>query len=573
MIKISCVILFCLVLILPISSEFVSTVYTGVLSTEAVVPSQSDTNGNGVAVCIYSRNASPKTIDCEVQFSLQSQFGPYYSGIYRGNPSQNGPLLYEFEGEIISNFRQRFFVEDLILDDGSTYTVEEQEHDFLNGKWHILITSPNLEYAALRANLLQEHFMYARLENSNVKPSIYNSDSIDSHGLIIGSYSYFDPFKTAEFVLSHDVEGAIRAGLYEGEIDEIGPADFVFESPGEITQTVSYSLDMESRLFNDEQYFQIDSITYTNGELRGQMNTIDQMPPVSFTARLDGANVIPKVTTLARGCGLFSLNCHTLELEYLVHHTTSDSTIAWINLGDKYSNGVKMFPLPRSEGPIYGSRILTADEVLSLYQDRLYVTIESLVYPNGEIRGQISDTYNYYAYLTGTQLLPPITSSGIGCGTFKLDELTNDGRVFNYDITFTLPEFEKVTVDLMHGDIGLSGEKLYNIGETFNIVSGTNIQLSSNEANFVGTEKTYIQVGEIKLDGTGGLLRGQILQLNNPCPFITTLPDNNPHTPTSSWQNYEIPTYFEWNNASSKCYSLSIFNIIITFFIILYSFI
>jgi len=298
---------------------------------------------------------------------------------------------------------------------------------------------------------------------------------------------------------------------------------------------------------------QVNSLVHPNGEIRGQLQTIDQMPPVAFTTRLDGLSVQPnRVSTIARGCGLFSLDCLSLRLEYLVFHTVTTPTGAWMNLGDRYSDGIKLWPLARTRGPIYGSRLLTAEEVIAFYQQRLYITIESLVYPEGEIRGQISDTYSYYAYLTGTQLLPPVTTSSIGCATFRLDEETNKGRKLNYDVHFELAEAEEVSVELLNADIGLEGETIHSMGTTFSSVSGTDVFLTNTQVNLMGLEKTYVQVGEPTNPGGAGRLRGQIYHIVNPCPFLTSIPDNQPKTPTSSWDRYEVPTYIEWNASATS---------------------
>lgn len=544
-------------------TEFVNTIYTAVLSPQSVVPVHSDTGGLGTAVCVYKRNDNPITIDCEVQFYEDSKYGPFYSGIYRGDETQNGELLYEFEVKIDSNFRQKFVLENksfLSYLTNETYTTKQQESDFLNGKWYILITSPDYPFGNIRGQILHEHFMYARLENNDVVPPINEIDETHAHGLAVGSYTYYNPKKTASFVLVHDVEGANAIRLNEGKIGEIGATDYSFsdvDSP--VREDVPYYSTTEERLLEDEQYLEIYSLGFPRGEVRGQLQTIDQLPAVSFTSRLDGLSVRPDhVSTYAKGCGLFSLDCSTFRLEYLVYHSVHSPTSAWMNLGDRYSNGVKIWPLARAEGPIYGSRLLTADEIVAFYQQRLYVTIESLIYPDGEIRGQIADTYTYYAYLTGTQLLPPKTTSAIGCATLRMNEVTNRGRILDFDVHFGSPDYKEFSVDLLHGDIGTEGEFMYNLGSTYGSLSNNNVFLSNTEVNYVGNENTYIQVGDPALAGGRGILRGQVYHIRNPCPFLTSLPDDNPKTPTSSWDKYELPTYIEWNSSSHLIPLLSI---------------
>lgn len=538
-------------------SEFVKTVYVAELLTDSVVPSVTSNNGNGIAVCIYDRNDFPKSLDCEIQFYIDSSHGPFYAGIYRGSPFENGELLYEFQGQIQSNFRQIFSLEDIIFDqydyyssNDILYSINEQEYDFLNGNWYIVITSNDYEFGAIRGSLLQEHFMYAKMDNNQVVPVISENNIPNTHGITIGTYSYFNPFKIANYYIVHDVDIASNIEIRQAKEGEIGGGNYIFSSTiSPIEESVSYTSTTEFYLLDDEQYIQIISPQYPNGEIRGQLHAINQFPTASFTARLDGLSVLPSsVSTIARGCGLFSLDCNNFLLEYIVYHTVTQPTGAWMNLGDRYTDGIKLWPLSRNEGPIYGSRILEPDEILAFYQNRLYITIESIVYPEGEIRGQISDTYNLYAYLSGNQLNPPLTTSGVGCGTFRLDEVTNKGRKFNYDIYFELPDTDYGTVELIHGDRGIDGENIATLGDSFTSVSGSNIFLSNNEVNFVGTEKTYIQIGDSTIAGGKGKLRGQIYHITNPCPFITSLPQESiSDSPTSFWRYYQLPTYIEWN--------------------------
>jgi hypothetical protein len=106
---------------------------------------------------------------------------------------------------------------------------------------------------------------------------------------------------------------------------------------------------------------------------------------IAFTARLEGRQVVPIINTRARGCAIFAYDCKAARLDYLVFHNVPSALSASIYAGAVGISGSLFFDLSRFENPIFGSRILTAEEEYLLYQKQLYVGITSLSFPTGEV--------------------------------------------------------------------------------------------------------------------------------------------------------------------------------------------
>jgi len=201
------------------------------------------------------------------------------------------------------------------------------------------------------------------------------------------------------------------------------------------------SVRSEADMFNDQHWVSVTSVNSPRiGEIRGQMNVIDYIPPgsVAFAATLTSApyaGSTPPVYSGAHGCMIVSLDCESRLMEYLIVHTVYLPLSANIHAGLSGQRGSFLFSLPRSKSPIYGSMILEEDVYSLLINEGLYVAITSQTYPTGEIRGQIDLSRGYYAYLTGTNVpLTPATTAAVGCATFDL--FTNLGKTFlSYDIT------------------------------------------------------------------------------------------------------------------------------------------
>jgi hypothetical protein len=328
------------------------------------------------------------------------------------------------------------------------YLAKDQVEDFLNGLWYIDVWTDKYPAGEIRGQFLHNDRVYARLESDGVRtPNGYNSTA---DGLMLGEYSQLNPRRQVTATVIHSVKSATGILVTDNpslEYHQVIASFNNFLSPVAGEKYVVPSARIESDMFHDNHYITVTSINSQRvGEIRGQINMIDYIPPgsVSFAAAL-GPGYFPIVsttstTTSARGCVIIALDCKTRLMEYLVVHSVYQPFQANVHVGGPDERGTFLFSLSRAESPIYGAMILEQDVYEQLISEQLFITISSKLYPGGEIRGQIDLSRGYYAYLTGTNIPHnPSTTSAVGCATFDLYD--NLGQTYlSYAINHNVPD-------------------------------------------------------------------------------------------------------------------------------------
>jgi hypothetical protein len=328
------------------------------------------------------------------------------------------------------------------------------------------------------------------------------------------------------FDITHSVAEPTGISVRWAEVGDNGPVELELSSWSSPVQQVKtqYSFAMENHFQADEQYLTIESTEYANGEIRGQLYPIDYLPPASYTARLDGYSVKPSVSTTGRGCAIFSINCKTKALEFLVFHSLTFATRVEIHSGAGGANGPLRHVLPRAQSPIYGSIDLTDQDISLLFRENLYLVVITPSHPEGEIRGQISQHFDYYAYLSGTTVLPPRTTSAVGCATFRLAETHQaGGTVLDYEIMHDVAD--AVAVEMHFGGDGQVGSTDFAYKKAESPISGfEDVLLSEYEVQEFTFGRMFTLVRSERFnDEDAGELRGQIIHLlEDPCPELDT---------------------------------------------------
>ncbi|MEX1274693.1 MAG: CHRD domain-containing protein [Bacteroidota bacterium] len=175
------------------------------------------------------------------------------------------------------------------------------------------------------------------------------------------------------------------------------------------------------------------------GEIRGQVlrNT-----GASFTAKLDGAQENPSVSTTARGTGSFVLNAAGTQLHYhvvfdgLTHtaahfHNAAAGTNAGVVKDLSFTNNTATGVWSSSDA----SQPLTDALLSELLNGRLYVNVHTSANPGGEIRGQVLMTsgVGFMAMISGSQENPAVTTTASGTGSVVL----NTNGTVGYEVTVT----------------------------------------------------------------------------------------------------------------------------------------
>ncbi|MDZ7367205.1 MAG: CHRD domain-containing protein [candidate division KSB1 bacterium] len=175
---------------------------------------------------------------------------------------------------------------------------------------------------------------------------------------------------------------------------------------------------------------------------------------VQFIAKLNGSQEVPPVNTPASG-----QITATLSDSQLVVTGTFSGLLSDFNHGVRGGAHLHLAPAGRNGGIVIelvvtlgldhrsGSFVaaqntfkLTPAQYVALHERKLYANIHTLLYPGGEIRGQLlpqADAY-YRVNLAGSNEVPAINSTGFGAlvGELKGDTLTLSGSFNNLTSDF-----------------------------------------------------------------------------------------------------------------------------------------
>jgi len=490
--------------ILVHAGGFTETVYTATLSNNQEVPPIRDPpDTSGVAVCVLSRYTVTPTVDCEVQHDV---INPTSASIRLAPRGQVGAPIFLFSGSIDTNFRQSFTLTEV---DG--YTSAQQINDFLSGNWYINIFSENYPNGEVRGQIEQTDRFYARLSVTNTIPRASGSSA---KGIAVGTYSENNPSREITFDLVHSVTNAQANGIeiHTGAPGQTGPSIYTFDrATSPFYNSLGLTINEQTSFYSDLLYLNVASTTNPTGEIRGQMITIDYINELSFTARLDASQVVPATFSDNRGGGLFAYDCTTKILEYMIMHDIPDANGAFLGAGNMTVRGTPLFSLPASSSPIFGAIQLSLQEELFLYTSQMYVAISSVNYTEAEIRGQITVENDWWAYLSGSNVVSAVTTPAVGLATMRLYGQQN--RRVDYSIFHSVQFPLRATMHVAR--VGNNGPVTFEFPTVYSPVRGNDIVLDDDDLQAFVTDASYITV-----TSTGypflGEIRGQIRRVN-PC--------------------------------------------------------
>jgi len=239
---------------------------------------------------------------------------------------------------------------------------------------------------------------------------------------------------------------------------------------------------------------------------------------ILLTARLNGAQQVPAITTNAVGVAAFSLNAtrDTMCMSMTVSGLSGAVTGAHIHAGAAGTAGAVLVDLDgglvgnSGTATITGANLIPA-LVSNYLRGLMYVNIHTAANPNGEIRGQIvpETDIEFVATLDGTQQTPPITTSAFGLATFALSK--HNGKLMIRVVADGLSG----TISGAHlhtGAIGAGGPVTLDLSS---YIVGNTIIASVDPTAFL----TDLMAGNIYLNlhtatNPNGEIRGQLMKDN-----------------------------------------------------------
>jgi hypothetical protein len=236
------------------------------------------------------------------------------------------------------------------------------------------------------------------------------------------------------------------ANIHQAPSGVNGPVIFpLVETPpgsGVWTTTATVSEAQYNAFRLGEFYFNVQSLAFAGGEIRGQI--ISHVPgsvtpataaasagaspfvtPVitssgTFLSALRGTQEVPPNTSTAFGAGTVMIDPVSRQMTAVVSTTGIAGTAAHIHQAAPGINGPIIIPLTQATpgGSVWLARaVLTEDQYTQLRNGNLYFNVHSAALPAGEIRGQILPQQLPLSGITGVEgplsnITPPATGAG-----------------------------------------------------------------------------------------------------------------------------------------------------------------
>lgn len=364
----------------------------------------------------------------------------------------------------------------------------------------------------LSSSFAQMAFEAKLTGGQEVPPVTTNASGTATFNLTAEGLEYLITFSNMSMTNAHIHMGRIGEN---GDVVKTLTADFEGNTASGIwTSTDSEPLNetMIEALLKGELYVNIHSEDHPDGEIRGQ---IENSASTSFTAVLEGAQLVPAIETDAKGTATFNLTSEGLK--YSITVAGSNVNDAEIYIGSRDENGEHVKTIQFEGNTAVGvwtkteAEPLTDSIITEMLKGNLYVEVNTDINPDGELRGQVEldGGINLSAALSGEQVEPAVESEASGTANFTL---TSAGLVYE-------AAFDSININsaaFFRGEAGSNGEMLKDISTSVegNTVVGAWLttdntgQLTAEIMADIIEGSVYLQIGsDMNPDGE---LRGQL---------------------------------------------------------------
>ena len=360
----------------------------------------------------------------------------------------------------------------------------------------------------------------AMMQGSEVVPA--------SNSTAFGFGGIHFPTGSTEIVYAFLVDGLsspiTEAGIYFGEPGVNGT--LVHEFPDifqNIIQDVAYLDDLLlSDFLSDARegkyYVEIKTENYPAGEIRGQVNFLGYF---SSLAPINRFQVVP-ASPASDGFG-FSHNVLNTTLDSLTttaYISTISPNSVDVMIGAAGENGVWMESLEPTGSPgLYRKTYpLDFDRMTTLVEGKLYINVPTNEEPDGELRGQLKTSLRKaYAFdLCGEQVVPPVSTNGVGVGMASVDQVN---CYMNYKIIYDRMSSNLSGVNVSLGEFGMNGLTLYSLPHE-EILFTDGLEIAAGQGEAIEMEKMNFLLRTT--DHPSGEIRGQIRR-GYSCPDVTSI--------------------------------------------------
>ncbi len=235
------------------------------------------------------------------------------------------------------------------------------------------------------------------------------------------------------------------------------------------------------------------------------------------TAKLNGTQEVPSVTTNAQGVGSFMINATRDTVCINISVTGLSGAITGIHIHDGaagINGGVFKDLTPFVSGNRITAKLTGADasasNISKFLSGKFYVNVHTVANPNGEIRGQLylETDWSYSVMMNGSQETPSVTTTAYGVGVFNLSK---DLSKIKFNIITQGLNGMTSGAHLHYGASGVSGGVAVDLSSNVNgnVISGTIANPSTMLIDSMMAGRIYLNVHNSA--NAGGEIRGQLM--------------------------------------------------------------
>lgn len=279
---------------------------------------------------------------------------------------------------------------------------------------------------------------------------------------------------------------------------------------GSITGSV-LTKELVTKMSTGMSYINIHTAANQGGEIRGQLGLESDW---GFTAKLDGAQQNPAITTTAFGLAVFKLSKDRtkLKVNFVGHNLSGPIQGAHLHKGAIGQNGIVIADLMQvGIANNFSSELDPTAYLVDLLAGNVYINIHTAANSGGEIRGQVKLETDlvFDAKLSGAEQNPALRVSAIGLGSVTIDHAMSSLR---YEIVATGLTGAITSAHLHVGAKGTNGSIAVDLttGINGNKISGTITGMSLTKSLMAKIFAGEVYINVHTAANQGGEIRGQV---------------------------------------------------------------
>ena len=234
------------------------------------------------------------------------------------------------------------------------------------------------------------------------------------------------------------------------------------------------------------------------------------------TAKLNGAQEVPSITTNAQGVGSFMINATRDTVCINISVTGLSGAITGIHIHDGVAGingGVFKDLTPFVSGNKITAKLTGADasaaNISKFLSGKFYVNVHTAANPNGEIRGQLylETDWSFSVMMNGSQETPSVTTTAYGVGVFNLSK---DLSKIKFNIITQGLNGTTSGAHLHYGAAGVSGSVVVDLSSNVNgnVISGIIANPTTMLIDSMMAGRIYLNVHNAA--NAGGEIRSQL---------------------------------------------------------------